>query len=150
MRLESPAFREGEFIPGRYTCEGADVPPDLRWTGVPGGTRSLALLVEDPDAPNGTFVHWVRYDIPKAAKALTSYQVDTGVGGRNDFENETWGGPCPPPNHGDHRYFFRLYALDVPTLGLPPGARAAEVRARMEGHVLADAELMGRFRRMTG
>src|SRR5690606_6973120 len=150
LTLSSSAFRNGEMIPDRYTCDGADDAPELRWEHAPSGTRSYVLLVEDPDAPHGTFTHWVRYDLPAALSSFGGASVTAGIGGRNDFETTEWGGPCPPPNHGDHRYYFRLYALDVASLDLPEGASIEQVREAIAGHVLAEAELMGRYRRTTG
>lgn len=148
MQLRTPAFGNGESIPRRHTGDGEDAAPELQWTDAPEGTRSFALLVEDPDAPDGTYTHWVRYDIPAESRELHGDGV--GLTGTNDAQQQQWKGPYPPPNHGDHRYFFRLFALDVPSLGLPAGARIDEVRARMDGHVLGSAQLMGRYQRTTG
>lgn len=149
--LESPAFAEGASIPRQYTCDGADQSPPLRWSGLPAGTRSLALIVEDPDAPRGTFIHWVLYNLPAELPELPAAVprqaiLENGARqGRNDFRRVGYGGPCPP--HGSvHRYFFHLYALDAP-LDLTPGATAAELRAAVAGHVLGEAVLMGRYGR---
>jgi Raf kinase inhibitor-like YbhB/YbcL family protein len=150
MQLFTPAFENGGWIPARYTCDGANESPALEWNGIPENTVSLALIVDDPDAPRGDFVHWLIYDIPATEKGL----VD-GVGvegpeaagtqqGRNDFGKLGYGGPCPPS--GTHRYYFRLYALDI-RLDLPPGKHRAAVESAMRNHVIAEAELMGRYER---
>jgi len=146
MTLSSPSFTPGGLIDAHHTCEGRNVSPELRWTAVPDGARSFVLIVEDPDAPSGTFTHWVLFDIPGDTHSLPEV-ADVGVAGRNDFQQVRYGGPCPPPKHGQHRYFFRLYALDVAGLGLPAGATREQVEASMEGHILGEAELMGRFAR---
>jgi len=111
---------------------------------------SFALIVEDPDAPNGTFTHWVLFDIPGETRELPEGVSGIGVGGRNDFQHDHYGGPCPPPNHGAHRYYFRLSALDIESLGLKAGARRSEVEEKMQGHMLAETQLMGQFKRTTG
>jgi Raf kinase inhibitor-like YbhB/YbcL family protein len=150
MVLKSPAFAEGGMIPGKYTCDGADVSPHLSWTAVPVEARTLALICDDPDAPGGTWVHWVLFNLPASVRELPE-QVpadrEPDVGGRHgvtDFRRVGYGGPCPPA--GVHRYFFRLYALDA-AISLPAGATGAQVEARMKGHVLAEAQLMGRYGR---
>ena len=143
--LSSPAFEGGERIPARYTCEGDNQPPPLEWSHVPDGVRSFALIVDDPDAPGGTFTHWIQWNIPADARAMDG-QVH-GVGGRNDFQGIGYGGPCPPPRHGAHRYYFHLYALDVDELDLPEGARRQQLEAAIEDHVIAEDILMGRFER---
>lgn len=151
LTLTSTAFKAGAGIPQTYTCEGADRSPGLTWTGAPAGTRSYALIADDPDAPVGTWVHWVIYDLPGEATELAEGLPirDTlpggGTQGRNDFRKIGYGGPCPPPGK-PHRYFFRLYALDALT-NLKPRATKADVLAAIEGHVLAQAELMGTYRR---
>lgn len=147
MKLRSDSLRHGAPIAPRYTCEGDDVSPALSWSEAPEGTQSFALLVTDPDAPDGTFTHWVLYDVPPDVGELPERADGVGTSGRNDFQHEGWGGPCPPPGHGDHRYWFKLYALDVPSLELEPGARRGDVETQMKGHVLAEASLMGRFER---
>jgi Raf kinase inhibitor-like YbhB/YbcL family protein len=150
MILKSRVFSEGGMIPAQYTCDGEDLSPHLSWSGAPEGTRSFAVICEDPDAPAGTWVHWVLYDLPPAATELPDQVAPEGspsVGGSqgtNDFKRIGYGGPCPPG--GTHRYFFRLYALDRMT-GLPPGATRKQAVQAMEGHVLAEARLMGRYRR---
>jgi Raf kinase inhibitor-like YbhB/YbcL family protein len=151
LELKSTAFKNGETIPARYTCEGDDVSPPLAWDDIPPGVASFALIADDPDAPMGTWVHWVIYDIPadarnlpegmKKAKALPSGAKQ----GMTDFRDIGYGGPSPPPGPV-HRYFFKLYALDV-IQELEPGLTKDGLLKAMEGHVLAEAELMGTFRR---
>lgn len=149
--LKSPDFANGATIPRQFTCDGADRSPTLQWSDLPGGTRSLALIVEDPDAPRGTFVHWVLYNLPAEPPEITAgtpRQTELPNGarqGRNDFRRVGYGGPCPPQG-STHRYFFRLYALDAP-VGLTPGATASELRSAMQGHVIGQAELMGTYGR---
>jgi len=147
MRIRSPAFGNGDTIPRKHTCDGDDIPPTLEWTDVPKGVRSFALIMEDPDAPSGTFAHWIVYDLPPDTTQLQEAAVlPAGAQlGRNHFGNEAYNGPCPPGGK-PHRYFFRLYALDD-TLGLEKGASSDEVRKAMQGHVLAEAELMGTYQR---
>jgi Raf kinase inhibitor-like YbhB/YbcL family protein len=149
--LSSPAFAGGAEIPKQFTCEGADQSPPLSWSGAPAGTKRFALIADDPDAPVGTWVHWVLYDLPgditelpggaPAREALSN----GGKQGLNDFRKIGYGGPCPPPGK-PHRYFFRLYAMDAPT-NLTPRATKAEVLHAIEGHVLGQAELMGTYKR---
>ena len=150
MEIKSSAFSEGGMIPYQYTCDGKDISPPLAWQGVPDGAHSLALICDDPDAPVGTWVHWVYYDIP-ADKTGLSENVNTrenppdgGTQGRNNFRKTGYGGPCPPG--GTHRYFFKLYALDT-ILNLPPGATKKELLQKMEGHVISKAQLMGKYKR---
>lgn len=149
--LSSAAFKPGAEIPRQYTCEGANQSPALAWSGAPAGTKSFALIADDPDAPVGTWVHWVVYDVPGDATGLPQGVPadDTlrggGTQGTNDFRRTGYGGPCPPPGK-PHRYFFKLYALDRPT-ELKPRASKAEVLRVIEGHVLAQAELMGTYKR---
>ena len=148
--LISPAFGEGEAIPTRYTCDGEDISPPLRWEGVPAEARSLALIMDDPDAPAGTWVHWVLYNLPvkrqELAEAIPADAELVGGGrhGRNSWGRLGYGGPCPPS--GTHRYFFKMYALDT-VLDLEPGADKEQLLEAMEGRVLARAELMGTYRR---
>ena len=150
LRVESAAFSQGEPIPGKYTADGPNISPALSWSGSPPGARSLALVCEDPDAPRGTWIHWVLYDIPPSVtslpEAVPSREKVPGLGthGKNDFGSPGYGGPAPPS--GTHRYFFRLYALDR-SLSLAAGATARELRRAMEGHVLAQGELMGTYSR---
>ena len=150
MKIESPAFTNGQPIPEKFTCQGADVSPGLSWSGAPDKTKSFALIVDDPDAPVGTWVHWVFYDLPANTHVLPhgvgrEERVLDGVQGINDFKKVGYGGPCPPPGK-PHRYFFKLYALDI-TLNLKPGATKQDVEKSMEGHVLAHTELMGTYQR---
>jgi len=154
LQITSPAFAHRGEIPRRHTCEGEDVSPPLAWTGAPAGTKSLALVVDDPDAPDPAapkvvWVHWVLYDIPPSVTSLsegtTSKTLPNGVlEGLNDWKQPGWRGPCPPI--GRHRYFHKLYALDVVLPDLQRPARAALEKA-MEGHVLAKAELVGTYQR---
>jgi hypothetical protein len=150
MKLESSAFEADSFIPSKYTCDGANISPPLSWDAPPAETESLALIVDDPDAPVGIFVHWVVYDLPPETLhipeniAPQATLLKGGSHGKNDFGNLGYGGPCPP--NGTHRYFFRLYALDR-TLSLQSGATKAQVEAAMNGHILAAAELVGRYTR---
>lgn len=146
--LTSPAFAHDDTIPLVHTCDGEDAQPVLGWMHAPEGTKSFVLIVDDPDAPAGTFTHWVRFDIPADTAQLAGN--DVGIGGRNDFHHDRYGGPCPPPKHGQHRYFFKLHALDIETLGLKAGAPRQEVEQAMEGHVLGTAKLIGRYERKTG
>ncbi|HMF09395.1 MAG TPA: YbhB/YbcL family Raf kinase inhibitor-like protein [Thermoanaerobaculia bacterium] len=148
--LRSSAFQEGAAIPRKHTCDGEDVSPELSWSGQPSQTASLALIVEDPDAPRKTWVHWVLFDMPAARSSLPDSVSDRpavdggGTQGKNDFGNLGYGGPCPPS--GTHRYFFKLYALNK-KLGLPSGSSRHDVDKAMEGHVLAEAQLLGRYSR---
>ena len=149
FKLISSAFPEGAAIPRMYTCEGANLSPALEWSGEPGGTRSFAVIVDDPDAPVGTWNHWLLFDIPASAHTLAQgfKPGALGISGKNDFGNEGYGGPCPPRGHGPHRYFFKLYALGVASLGVGAGVKRAELDKAMQGHVLAQAEYMGRYER---
>ncbi|MCS7285075.1 MAG: YbhB/YbcL family Raf kinase inhibitor-like protein [Hydrogenobacter thermophilus] len=152
MKVESPSFKNGEVIPQKYTCDGENVSPPIAWSGFPEGTKSFVLIVDDPDAPIGTFTHWVVYDIPPNIVSLKenfpkSKQVDNIKQGINDFGRVGYGGPCPPPGHGYHRYFFKVYALNVESLGLPSGATKKEVESKMRGHILSEGQMMGRYRR---
>lgn len=148
--LTSAAFAPGSFIPAQYSCTGADVSPPLAWNGVPPGTKTFTLIMDDPDAPCGTWVHWVLYDIPAAQQALqegipaTGQLADGSRQGQNSWRRLGYGGPCPPA--GTHRYYFRLFALDR-ALQLPAGATKEQALLAMAGHVLDQCELMGRFAR---
>ena len=148
LALRSSAFKEAEAIPAKYTCEGKNVSPPLRWANVPAAAQSLVLLLEDPDAPAGTFTHWLLYNLPPAIdmlpEALPSIlKLANGERhAKNDFGITGYGGPCPP--QGAHRYFFRIFALDI-QLPLEAGAPYQEVRRAMESHILARGELMGRY-----
>jgi hypothetical protein len=149
LQIKSAAFQNGGDIPRKHTCDGGDISPALSWTDAPVGTRALALIVDDPDAPGGTWVHWVLYDLPASAKELPeasgSNSAPSGAKqGVNDFRKTGYGGPCPPG--GTHRYDFKLYALDAPT-DLKTGATKQQLLAAMKGHVLAEAELVGKYGR---
>lgn len=151
MTLTSPAFQEGSEIPKKYTCDGADVSPPLRWKDSPSETKSFALISDDPDAPVGTWVHWVLYDLPAETTELkegvpTSDTLDNGARqGSNDFGKVGYGGPCPPRGPA-HRYFFKLYALDS-KMNLKPRATKQQLLNAMKGHILAEAQVMGRYKR---
>lgn len=150
MKITSAAFQDGGLIPRKYTCDGEDLSPPLAWADLPRETQSIALIADDPDAPRGTWVHWVIYDLPPEARELSEGvpPADTlpngAKQGRNDFGKIGYGGPCPP--RGTHRYFFKLYALDR-KLGLPAGKTKQELLDAMRGYVLAEAQLMGRYGR---
>jgi Raf kinase inhibitor-like YbhB/YbcL family protein len=151
IELRSPAFQNGGEIPHKHTCDAEDVSPLLRWEKAPPGARTFALIADDPDAPAGTWVHWVIYDIPAEAKELAEGTAKTETlpngakQGLNDFRRVGYGGPCPPPGL-PHRYFFKLYALDAPT-NLKPRATKQQLLDGMKGHILAEAELMGLYKR---
>jgi hypothetical protein len=150
LEMSSSAFSEGEMIPTRYTCDGPDVSPDLSWSGVPETAKSLALICDDPDAPMGTWVHWVLFNIPSGASGLPAEipsvaALESGARhGTNDFRRLGYGGPCPPG--GTHRYFFKLYALDT-ELNLDSGITKDQLLEAMQGHILAEAQLMGKYSR---
>jgi Raf kinase inhibitor-like YbhB/YbcL family protein len=145
--LSSPEFVGGGDIPRQFTCDGQNMPPHLTWSGAPPGLRSYALVMDDPDAPAGTFTHWVVFDIPAARTDLPSGPPSdaVGVSGKNSRGQLGYTGPCPPS--GTHRYFFRLFALDVPTLGLAAGASRQQVENAIATHTIGTAELMGRYSR---
>jgi Raf kinase inhibitor-like YbhB/YbcL family protein len=143
--LESSAFQNAQPIPSRHSCEGEDVSPPLRWTSVPEGTRSLALVVDDPDAPGGVFTHWIAWGLDPGSDGLGEGEAAPSEG-QNDFGTTGYRGPCPPPGHGRHRYVFRLYAIDAePELG--SGAAKAELEQAIEGHILTTADLVGTYER---
>ncbi|MEP0870945.1 YbhB/YbcL family Raf kinase inhibitor-like protein [Trichocoleus desertorum AS-A10] len=148
MKLESSAFEADSLIPSQYTCDGANISPPLSWDAPPAETESLALIVDDPDAPVGIFVHWVVYDLPPETLHLPegiapqATLLKGGTHGKNDFGNLGYGGPCPP--NGTHHYVFKLYALDR-ALSLQSGATKAQLEAAMNGHILAAAELVARY-----
>ena len=141
MKLSSMAFQDGAAIPGEFTCDGLDVSPPLHIRNVPPGTKSLAFIVEDPDAPAGTFVHWVVWNIPSETRDLPKGQAG-GIAGRNDFGKSGYGGPCPPS--GRHRYFFKAYAVDT-MLELSSDAGKKDLEKALGGHILAKAQLMGTY-----
>ena len=152
LKLVSPAFAANGSIPAKYTCEGADISPALEWSGAPSGTKSLALIVDDPDAPDPAkpqrvYVHWVVYNVPANTtelpeNAATSWLPSGTAQGSNDWGKQTYGGPCPPI--GRHRYFFKLYALDTELKGLSNPTKSQLERA-MQGHIVGNAELIGTY-----
>lgn len=150
IKVTSSAFEEGSMIPHKYTCDGSDVSPPLAWKGIPEGAKTLVLICDDPDAPMGTWVHWVLFNLPASVEYLPEsvppdHELKNGAKqGRNDFRKIGYGGPCPP--RGTHRYYFKLYALDT-SLHLEAGASKADALRVMEGHVLAQGQLMGRYER---
>jgi Raf kinase inhibitor-like YbhB/YbcL family protein len=151
IQLTSSAFTEGASIPVKHTCDGQNSSPPLTWSSVPQGARTLALVADDPDAPAGTWVHWVIYNIPATAAELpegipTTETISNGAAqGANDFGRSGYGGPCPPRGN-PHRYYFKLYALDA-ELSLKPGATKKDLLRAMEGHILAQGQLMGTYKR---
>lgn len=151
MELKSSSFQNGADIPRKHTCDGSDVSPLLSWENAPAGTQALALITDDPDAPGGTWVHWVIYDLPANVQKLaegiaTTETLANGARqGVNDFRKVGYGGPCPPPGPA-HRYFFKLYALDAPT-NLKPRATKQQLLNAIKGHILGEAQLMGRYKR---
>ncbi|HVX66434.1 MAG TPA: YbhB/YbcL family Raf kinase inhibitor-like protein [Bryobacteraceae bacterium] len=149
FKLTVTGFAEGAAIPNLQTCDGADLAPSLEWSGEPRDTRSFALIVDDPDAPAGIWNHWLLWDVPPSVHALAQgfKPGQLGQSGTNDFGKSGYNGPCPPRGHGPHRYFFKLHALDVASLGLRAGAKRADVDRALSGHVLARAEYMGRYER---
>jgi Raf kinase inhibitor-like YbhB/YbcL family protein len=150
ITITSSAFTEGAMIPKKHTCDADDISPDLKWSGVPQGAKSLALICDDPDAPVGTWVHWVLFNIPPDITALQAgipadATLKNGARhGKNDFRKLGYGGPCPPG--GTHRYYFKLYALDT-VLTLESGSTKAQLLAAMKGHILAEGQLMGTYKR---
>ncbi|MBI5406642.1 MAG: YbhB/YbcL family Raf kinase inhibitor-like protein [Nitrospirae bacterium] len=150
--INSTAFKEGGTIPKQYTCDSTDVSPPLSWEGAPTATKSFTLIMDDPDAPVGTFNHWILYDLPAETKALSEGMakdpaLPTGAKqGVTSFRRTGYGGPCPPKGPA-HRYFFSLYALDIPSLGLGPKTSKEEVEEKIKGHILGKAVIMGRYGR---
>jgi Raf kinase inhibitor-like YbhB/YbcL family protein len=146
LSLTSNAFPNGQPIPTQFTCDGADETPTLRWSDPPAGTKSFALVIDDPDAPSGTFRHWGVFDIPDSARSIGGGQrVGTEV--TNDFGKSGYGGPCPPKGHGQHHYHFKLFALDVDKLGLSPNAKIADVEKAAQQHAVGQGELVGTYER---
>ena len=143
MNISSSAFENNGMIPKQFTCQGKDVNPALEIKGIPQGAKSLALIVDDPDAPRGTWVHWVVYNINPSNNRINEDSIP-GVQGQNDFGRQNYGGPCPPS--GTHRYFFKVYALDS-VLDLQAGASKKDVEEAMDGHILEKAELVGRYQK---
>jgi Raf kinase inhibitor-like YbhB/YbcL family protein len=150
MKITSSAFANNGMIPSKYTCDGEDISPPLQWDGIPEGTKSIALICDDPDAPMGTFVHWVLYNLPAETTELaenmpTDKELSNGARqGMTDFRKTGYGGPCPPS--GTHRYFFKIYALDT-KLDLAAGASKSQLLKAMEKHILAQGELVGKYKR---
>ena len=143
ISVTAPAFQAGADIPAKFTCNGANVNPELKISGVPNEATSLVLIVDDPDAPHGLFTHWIVWNIDlKMTDVAENSAPAGGIQGTNDFGKRNYGGPCPPS--GTHRYFFKIYALDT-KLDLKPSARRAELDAAMRGHTLAQGELMARY-----
>ena len=151
LAISSPAFRNGGTIPVQYTRDGENVSPPLQWQDAPPETRSFMLLVEDPDAPSGTFRHWAIYNIPASATCLPEGASDQGSKetgeGVNGFGNARYDGPQPPKGHGPHHYHFRLAALDAPQLDIPASAKAEAIWAKARPHILAEAEVVGIYER---
>ena len=149
--ISADGFKQGDTIPDEFTCAGRDISPSLSWEGIPAGTKSIALIMDDPDAPGGTFVHWVLYNIPAGTLSLPEGMprgqmlADGSMQGITDFGQYGYGGPCPPPGK-PHRYYFKACALDT-ELNLPPGASKKQVENAMKGHILAKGELMGKYKR---
>jgi Raf kinase inhibitor-like YbhB/YbcL family protein len=144
MRITSSAFQEGASIPSKFTCDGAGTSPPLQIAEVPPGAKSLALIVDDPDAPSGLFTHWMVWNISPQTNAIAEGSTPKGVHGTNDFGKSGYGAPCPPS--GTHRYYFKIFALDR-DLDLPSGARRNQLDVAMKRHVVAQGELMGRYSR---
>ena len=151
LTISSPSFANGGNIAQKFTCDGADLSPQLSWTEPPAGTKTFALLVDDPDAPVGNWNHWAMWNVPATARGLAeglrkdAELSDGSKQGHNDFRKTGYNGPCPPAGK-PHRYYFKLYALDT-KLDLQPGANKKELEATMKGHILAQAEWMGRYGR---
>lgn len=144
MQITSPAFQNSGKIPAKYTCDGGDISPPLAMSDIPIGAKSLVLIIDDPDSPTGTWDHWVAFNIPFATTEILEGGKIPGLSGKNTFGELGYGGPCP--GSGEHRYFFKAYALDT-QLDLKEGASKQEVEQAMEGHIMDQAELMGRYSR---
>jgi len=144
MKITSSAFQEGASIPSKFSCDGANTSPPLQIAEVPSGAKSLALIVDDPDAPSGLFTHWAVWNISPQTNTIAEGSAPKGIHGTNDFGKSSYGGPCPPS--GTHRYYFKIFALDR-ELDLPSGAKRSQLDAAMKGHVVAQGELMGRYAR---
>lgn len=145
LLVSSPAFSNGSEIPRKYTCDGQNAAPPLEWSGVPDGARSMAVICEDPDAPSGTFTHWVLYDIPASSHGLPE-QPKIGTAGINSFGKMGFGGPCPPKKDRAHHYHFYVYALDIESLGAS-GLSKDDAWSAMREHVVAEGELIGTYKR---
>ena len=147
LKLTSNAFDNGQRIPRQFTCDGGDLRPSLSWNEPPAGTKSFALVIDDPDAPSGTFRHWGVFDLPASARSIGgSERVGTEV--VNDFGTPGYGGPCPPKGHGPHHYHFKLFALETGRLGLPASAKVADVESAAKQHAIAEGELIGIYERL--
>ncbi|OHB60388.1 MAG: phosphatidylethanolamine-binding protein [Planctomycetes bacterium RBG_13_46_10] len=150
IKIKSPAFENEAMIPSKYTCDGQDISPPLKWDTAPVGTKSIAIISDDPDAPVGTWVHWVLFNLPADARELKEKIPPDKVlpngakQGTSDFGRIGYGGPCPPG--GTHRYFFKIYALDT-ELNLSPGIRKRDLLKAMEGHIIGQGQLMGKYKR---
>ncbi len=144
MKLSSPVFEDGDNIPSKYTCDGENISPPLEIEDVPSNAKSLALIVDDPDAPIGTFVHWIVWNIPANTTYIEEGANISYLQGKNGFGKVGYGGPCPP--FGTHRYFFKLYALDT-TLSLASGSKKKDLERAMSGHIIEETQLMGRYKR---
>jgi len=145
MFIKSPSFKNNEMIPAKYTCDAENINPALVFSGIPSAAVSLVLIVDDPDAPGSTWVHWTVWNMsPETAEITEKSAPDGSVEGNTDFGTPGYGGPCPPS--GTHRYFFKLYALDI-TLKLDASATAADIEDAMQGHILGSAELIGLYKR---
>jgi len=142
-------FSEAANIPERFTCDGMDISPAMHWSGEPAGTKSFALIVDDPDAPGGTWNHWLLWDIPSYIHSIPEGNEPSSLGkpGLNDFGKRGYGGPCPPKARGPHRYFFRMFALDAASLELPEGSKRPALEKALRKHALAEASYMGRYER---
>jgi Raf kinase inhibitor-like YbhB/YbcL family protein len=151
ISISTEAFKAEENIPAEYTCDGRNISPALSWSSIPAGAKTIALIMDDPDAPRGTFVHWVLYNIPAITQKLpkgvpgNETLADGSLQGMTDFGRAGYGGPCPPPGK-PHRYYFKIYALDT-QLNLPSGATKRDVEKAMKGHILAQGELIGKYGR---
>ena len=145
LQVSSPAFSDNGAIPKRFTCDGQNIAPPLQWSGAPQNSKSIAVICDDPDAPAGTFTHWVLYDIPPAVHALPE-RASIGTAGVNSFGKTEFGGPCPPPKDDAHHYHFRVYALDVDSIG-PAGLSKDDALKAMKNHILAEGDLVGTYRR---
>jgi Raf kinase inhibitor-like YbhB/YbcL family protein len=146
LNVTSEAFQNGQPIPAHFTCDGGDQTPTLKWDEPPEGTKSFALVIDDPDAPSGTFRHWGVFDIPASMRSIGGGQrIGTEV--RNDFGKPGYGGPCPPKGHGPHHYHFKLFALDTDKLGLSTDAKIVDVENAAQQHSIAQGELIGTYER---
>lgn len=150
--LSSPAFRDGQAIPLRHTCEGEDLSPPLEWSGAPPGSQSFVLIIEDPDAPSGIFRHWGLFNVAATRDRLpegvgTARDQGAGDQGVNDFGARHYNGPCPPKGHGRHHYHFRLAALNTARLEMPAKAKVADIWEAAKPHIIAQADLVGTFER---